>query len=41
VKSLKGLTAFVNQFPQAKTMVVGSSEWPLEAFLQEDVPLFS
>ncbi len=39
VKSLKGLTAFVNLVPHARTLVVGSSECPLEAFLHGDVPL--
>lgn len=40
VKSLKGLTTFVNQVPQAKTLVVGSSECPLERFLLGEIPLF-
>lgn len=40
VKSLKGLTAFVNQVPRAKTLVVGSDACPLEQFLQSKVPLF-
>ena len=39
MKSLKGLTAFVNLVPHARTLVVGSSECPLEAFLHGDVPL--
>lgn len=40
IKSLKGLTAFVNERPSAKTIVVGSAECPLEAFLEGAVPLF-
>lgn len=40
VKSLKGLTAFVNHVPHAKALVVGSSACPLEAFLRGEVPLF-
>lgn len=40
VKSLKGLTAFVNQVPHARTLIVGSSSCPLEAFLQGNVQLF-
>ena len=40
VKSLKGLTAFVNRFPEARTLVVGSAECPLERFLSGEVPLF-
>lgn len=41
VKSKRGLTAFVNRFPNAKTLVVGSAECPLEAFLKGEVPLFA
>ena len=40
VKSLKGLTAFVNHVPHAKTLIVGSSSCPLEKFLHGDVALF-
>lgn len=40
IKSTKGLTAFVNKFPKARTMIVGSAEYPLEAFLHGDIPLF-
>ncbi len=40
VKPSKGLTGFVNRFPGAKTMVVGSSQVPLESFLLGEVPLF-
>ena len=40
VKSLKGLAAFVNRFPEARTLVVGSAECPLERFLSGEVPLF-
>lgn len=40
VKSLKGLTAFVNRFPEARTLVVGSAECPLERFLSGEAPLF-
>lgn len=39
-KPTKGLAAFVNAFPTAKTMVVGSSDYPLEPFLRGEVPLF-
>ncbi len=40
VKSLKGLTAFVNRFPDATTLVIGSADCPLEAFLRGEIPLF-
>ena len=40
VKSLKGMTAFLAENPKAKTLVVGSPETPLEAFLRGEVPLF-
>ena len=40
VKSPKGLAAFVNRFPNARTLVVGSAECPLERFLSGEVPLF-
>ena len=39
IKSLKGLTAFVNRFPQAQTLVVGSADCPLESFLRGEVTL--
>lgn len=41
VKSLKGLAAFVNRFPHARTLVVGSAECSLERFLAGEVPLFA
>lgn len=40
VKSLKGLMAFVNQVPHAKTLVAGSGSCPLDAFLGGETPLF-
>lgn len=40
VKSLKGLTAFVNRFPTSNVIVVGSDACPLEGFLCGEVPLF-
>ena len=40
VKSLKGLSAFVGRFPQSRTLVIGTSECPLEAFLRGEVALF-
>ena len=40
VKSLKGMTAFVNKFPAATTLIIGSTECPLNAFLCGEVPLF-
>lgn len=40
VKSLAGLTAFVNRFPQTRTITVGSSACPVEDFLSEKVSLF-
>lgn len=40
VKAAKGLVAFVNKHPEARTMVVGSADCPLEAFLRGDIPLF-
>lgn len=40
VKSLKGLAAFVNRFPGARILVVGSAECPLERFFAGEVPLF-
>ncbi len=41
VKSLGGITAFVNRFPGARVVVVGSEACPLEAFLRGEVALFS
>ncbi len=40
VKSTRGLTAFVNCVPHAKTIIVGSDACPLENFLRGEVPLF-
>lgn len=40
VKSLGGLAAFVGRFPQAKALVVGSAECPVEAFLRGEIALF-
>ncbi|MEG2025257.1 MAG: AAA family ATPase [Gordonibacter sp.] len=40
VKSLKGLTAFINRFPKAKTLVIGSSSCTVEDFLLGKVELF-
>lgn len=40
VKSTKGLAAFVEQFPSARTLIVGSADCPLESFLLGEVPLF-
>lgn len=37
VKDTDGLTAFLLRYPQARTLVVGSREYPLEAFLSGDV----
>lgn len=34
IKSTKGLAAFVNKFPTARTLIIGSSEFPLEKFLK-------
>lgn len=41
IKSLKGLTAFVNRFPEARTLVIGSADCPVESFLRGEVPLFA
>ena len=35
-----GLTAFVNRFPQTRTITVGSGAYPVEEFLSGKVPLF-
>ena len=40
VKSLKGLTAFLNDYPQAKAIVVGSNDVPLAGFLRGEIDLF-
>ncbi len=40
VKSTKGLVAFVNRVPQAKTIIIGSGECSLENFLNGKVSLF-
>lgn len=40
VKSLKGLTAFINKFPKARTIVVGSADVSIDAFLSGKCPLF-
>ena len=40
VKSLKGLDAFINQFPFAKTLVIGSHDASVESFLRGEVSLF-
>lgn len=40
VKSLKGMAAFINEVPHAKSLVVGSSTCPLNRFLSGEVPLF-
>ncbi len=40
VKSLKGLTAFMNKFPHARVLIIGAQDTPVEAFLRGEVPLF-
>lgn len=40
IKSLGGLDAFTRRYPDTHTLVVGSSEAPLEDFLLGRVPLF-
>jgi hypothetical protein len=40
IKSLKGLTAFMSAYPEATTLVVGSHDAPLEAFLKGEISLF-
>lgn len=40
VKSLKGLTAFMNEFPHARVLIIGAQDTPVEAFLRGEVPLF-
>lgn len=40
IKSRHGLDAFVNAFPQAKTVIIGSVQHPVEQFLSEPVELF-
>lgn len=40
IKQTKGMTAFINKFPKARSIIVGSSQVPLEEFLLGKVPLF-
>lgn len=40
VKPTRGLVKFALEFPEARTLVVGSADCPLEAFLSGDVELF-
>lgn len=40
VKSLKGVTAFLNKFPHARVLIVGAQDTPIEAFLRGEVALF-
>lgn len=40
IKQTKGMTAFINKFPKARSIIVGSSQAPLEEFLLGKVPLF-
>ncbi len=40
VKSLKGMAAFINEVPRAKSLVVGSNACPLERFLAGELALF-
>ena len=40
IKSLGGLDAFTRRYPDTHTLVVGSSEAPLEDFLLGRIPLF-
>lgn len=40
IRSLGGLDAFLNQYPQAKAVVIGSAECPLEDFLLGEIDLF-
>lgn len=40
VKSLKGLTAFMGKFPQARVLIIGTQDTSVEAFLRGEVPLF-
>lgn len=40
VKKLGGLDAFHKAFKGMKSLVVGSNEAPLEAFLRGEIPLF-
>ncbi len=41
IKPARGLAAFINRFPSAKGIVVGSPEAPLEDFLLGRIPLFA
>lgn len=40
IKSLSGMTAFLREYPQARSLVVGSAEASLEDFLLGKIPLF-
>lgn len=40
IKSLKGLDAFCRDVPEAKSLVVGSADAPLDEFLLGHIPLF-
>lgn len=40
VKSLNGLSEFINRFPKAKTLIIGSQDTSLEDFLLGNVSLF-
>lgn len=40
IKNQKGLAAFINENPHAQSLVVGSSQAPLEEFLLGEIPLF-
>ncbi len=40
VKKTGGIVEFMNRFPHARAMVVGSAATNLEDFLSGDVPLF-
>lgn len=40
IKGIGGLDAFTKLYPDTRTLVVGSSEAPLEAFLLGEIPLF-
>ena len=40
IRKLGGLDAFCEQYPETHTIVVGSHEAPLDAFLTGEIPLF-
>ncbi len=40
VKSTRGLTAFINRYPTARPLIIGSHDHLLEDFLASDKPLF-